>query len=253
MPAASWPRSLVGNEPVVSSVGVDVDEVQSTLALLPSPGVVKATVRSRGPGSDVVRLAQGGDADARDELARAASRIAYPFALQLLGQRETAKDVAQDALLRLFGKLDRFDPDQPLAPWLRRIVRNRAIDVVRHGKIRRHESLGAEGDGSAAIQIADSRVDVAGSAQFREQQSLLFRALQGLPVAQREIVVLRDYQDLSYGEIADLLGVPKGTVMSRLHRARKALRESLRDDRRTKAVEGSTGPLPGGPRDGQRK
>ncbi|MEM1247390.1 MAG: RNA polymerase sigma factor [Acidobacteriota bacterium] len=176
----------------------------------------------------VLRSAQAGEAGALDELGRHASRIAFPFALQLLGQRDLARDVAQDSLVRLFASLESFDSRRPVEPWLRRIVRNRAIDVLRRLKVRRHEPLELVGpDGSDERQVPDPRVDVAAEVQRRERQRILYDCLQVLSDEHREIVVLRDYQDLSYEEIGDLLGIPKGTVMSRLHRARKALQSEV--------------------------
>ncbi len=174
----------------------------------------------------LVRRAQAGDRAAREELGGRASRVAFLLALQLLGRRDAARDAAQDALVRFFGALDRLDPERPFEPWLRRIVRNCVVDMTRRGKIRRHRSLDDEGD-EAPLQIADPSADPGLDAQRRERQKALFAALQRLNEDHREILVLRDYQDLSYGEIADVLGVAQGTVMSRLHRARKALRSEV--------------------------
>lgn len=207
---------------------------------LESPKDQKALRRERDLDRGVLRLAQAGEANALDELGRHASRIAFPFALQLLGQRDLARDVAQDSLVRLFDSLHTFDSRRPVEPWLRRIVRNRAIDVLRRRKVRRHEPLEAIGpEGVREREVPDLRIDVAAEVQRRERQRILFDCLQQLSTEHREIVVLRDYQDLSYEEVGLLLGVPKGTVMSRLHRARKALRRAV-DER----LEGSGGGMP---------
>jgi RNA polymerase sigma-70 factor (ECF subfamily) len=174
--------------------------------------------------SELIIRARSGDLRAREVLARRYREPAYLLALQLLGDPEEARDLAQDCLLRFFLKLDRFDADRPVLPWLRRIVRNGAIDLIRRRKVRRADSLDSSGPEGEAVEVLDLRADTEGDALDRERQRCVWACLQQLSPAHREIVVLRDYQDLSYEQIADVLGVPVGTVMSRLHRARNALR-----------------------------
>ncbi len=179
---------------------------------------------------DLVVRAQSGEREARDELARRHGRSAYLLALQLLGNPADAQDVAQEALLRFFAGLRRLDPGRPVQPWLFAIVRNRARDVWRRRKVRRAEPLDAAAEPGTGLgrQIVDERADPEADLQRAELRRRVWRALGGLSPAKREILVLRDYHDLTYAEIATVLGIPKGTVMSRLHGARKALRERLR-------------------------
>ena len=91
--------------------------------------------------AQTVILAQQGEADALDELARSCRQQAYVFALQLIGHPDDALDVAQDAMVRFFRSLGRFDPSRPVRPWLLRIVRNLVRDRARRLRIRRTESL----------------------------------------------------------------------------------------------------------------
>lgn len=188
-----------------------------------------ATQRSPDEG-ELVRRAQRGEEQAREELARRYRDRAYITALQILGRPEDAKDVAQEALLSLFVHLDRLDPKRPVAPWLQRIVRNQAIDHLRRRRVRRAQSLDTSGPEGSAIDVIDDEIDIAGDAELRQRQHVIWGCLRSLSDEHREIVVLRDYQDLSYQEVAQTLGVPVGTVMSRLHRARKALREGVREE-----------------------
>jgi len=182
----------------------------------------------------LVALARSGDREAREELARRCRGPAYVLALQLLGNRDDALDVAQDSLLRLFDSFARFDPTRPLRPWLARIVRNRARDLQRLRRTRPTLSLdglleGGYPEGRIEPR-AGSRAPEAGPEERlarRQLQRRIWRALQELTPAHREILVLRDYQDLSYNEIAAVLEIPVGTVMSRLHAARRALRRVL--------------------------
>ena len=176
----------------------------------------------------LVVQARSGDLDAREALLVLCRRTAYLAALQLLGNREDAMDVAQDALIRLVGSLDRFDMTRPLKPWVVTIVRHLVIDLSRRRRVRRADSL----ETLLAEEGSEPRDGSASPEQLAEQGELrlrVARAVSHLPPLHREVIVLRDYQDLSYEEIARILGVPRGTVMSRLHRARSLLRESLSD------------------------
>ena len=175
---------------------------------------------------ETIRRARAGDQGAREALAVAHRRAAFLLALQLLGNREDALDASQDAMLRFFTTLDRFRADQPVRPWLFSIVRNRCRDLMRRGRVRRSEPLEAEPD-RWRPELVDKSADPHREAERSELRERVFAALGTLTREQREILVLRDYQDLSYEEIATVLRIPKGTVMSRLHRARKALAAGL--------------------------
>ena len=180
------------------------------------------------PESEVVVLAQGGDPEARELLARRYRTPAFRLAMQLLGRPEEAKDVAQDAMLRFFGSLDRFQPERPVLPWLFRIVHNRVRDLQRKRRRRRIDSLESLIEEKGYEPVSD-RPDPERRTQKRQLQRRIWQALGTLSPNHREILVLRDYQDLAYAEIAQVLGVPQGTVMSRLHAARRSLRTCLED------------------------
>jgi RNA polymerase sigma-70 factor (ECF subfamily) len=186
-----------------------------------------------GPETELVRRARQGDRGARDELVFRHRRQVYFLALQLLGNQDDALDVSQDAMLRFFSNLHRFDAERPVRPWLFRIVRNLALDLFRRRKVRQTESLDAvdEEDGERkGIDPADPAVDLDRDLLQSQLRRRLFAALNQLTPMQREIVVLRDYQDLSYQEIAEMLEIPLGTVMSRLHGARQRLRLLVEGD-----------------------
>jgi RNA polymerase sigma-70 factor (ECF subfamily) len=178
--------------------------------------------------ADLVSRARLGDAEAANELVRRYRPAAFRFALQLTGNREDALDVTQDAMLRFLDTLDLFDGGRPIQPWLFRIVRNKAYDLGRRQKVRRAESLDDLLDRGMPAPVAVSALP-SERIELEELQRRVWNALARLQQAHREILVLREYQDLSYGEISHVLGVPTGTVMSRLHRARQALRDLLVD------------------------
>ena len=176
--------------------------------------------------AQTVLAAQAGDAEAREVLARSCQRAAFHFALHLTGHRDDALELSQDAMLRFFGSLGRFDASRPVRPWLLRIVRNLARDRSRRMRIRRVEPLDSD-DGGPIVEPVDSSPTPEQMAHRSEMQRRLWSAVLELKPRHREVIALRDYLDLSYDEISEILRVPRGTVMSRLHRARSALRAAL--------------------------
>ena len=181
---------------------------------------------TRLPEGDLVERSLRGEAVARESLARQARDKAYVFALQLTGDPHRSQDIAQDSVVRFLDSLDRFDPDRPLDPWLFQITRNRLRDVLRREAARATESLDADRDGRR-YEVADHDADPLGAVIRTELQKSIWTEMAQLSETQREIIVLRDHHGLTYREIAEVLAVPAGTVMSRLHAARTALRARL--------------------------
>jgi RNA polymerase sigma-70 factor (ECF subfamily) len=172
----------------------------------------------------LVQRAQRGNRAASEELARRFRQPAYLLALQLLGNPDDALDVAQDSMLSFFTTLDRFNDTRPVKPWLLTIVRNRARDLMRRRRVRKVVPLDSTGGQQ------DDSADPEADARQNQLRRAVWSTLARLPEAQREILILRDYQDLSYSEIAKVLSIPIGTVMSRLHRARKSMRELIDEE-----------------------
>ncbi len=138
---------------------MDVNGSHACLGLSETPRPA-ALVGGLSIDSTLVRRAREGDASAREELARASGDAAFRFALQLLGDRELARDVAQDSVLRLFSSLRRVDPERPFQPWLFSIVRNRVIDLRR-----RAQSRGERG--SAPVEPSRGRATPASGRSIR--------------------------------------------------------------------------------------
>lgn len=179
------------------------------------------------PDRALVTRARDGESSARESLAQQVGEAAYVFALQLTRSPERAADIAQDSVLSFFRHLDRFDVARPVQPWLFRIVRNQVRDAARRERVRPHESLDAWLDLGGAEPVAAD--DPAASAERHELRRRVWRAISELGDAQREILVLRDYHGLAYSELAGVLSIPMGTVMSRLHAARRRLRQIIVD------------------------
>jgi RNA polymerase sigma-70 factor (ECF subfamily) len=144
-------------------------------------------------------------------------RSLFGAAYRMTGNAHDAEDLVQETFLRAHRAFDRFEPGSNARAWLHTILQRVRTDLFRRAK-RRPETVELLGEGPATPPPQDAL------ASGRED---LERALGALPVAFREAVVLRDVQDLSYAEIAAALGIPVGTVMSRIHRGRALLREAL--------------------------
>jgi len=175
--------------------------------------------------ADLVVRARGGDREAAGELVARHRGAAYKLAFHLLGSREDALDVAQEALLRFFSTLNRFDLSRPVRPWLLRIVHNLARDLRRRDRVWRMEPL--EQVAAYTPDQTENKNDPSALVETRDLRRRVWHVVHALEPIYREILVLRDYEDLSYAEIAVVLHVPIGTVMSRLHRARVMVREAL--------------------------
>lgn len=144
---------------------------------------------------------------------------AHALAMQILGNPEDAADAVHDSFAAALSRPGAYDAGKgPLGPWFLRIVRNRCIDALR-----RRRSVD-----TALDEIADPADGPEAVALAADRDRLLKRALASLAGDHREIIVLRDYMDLPYAEIAAVLDIAPGTVMSRLHRARLALAAAYR-------------------------
>lgn len=174
----------------------------------------------------LARRARGGDREAFGELVHAHMQRAYFTALGLVGSHDDALDLSQDAFVRAFRARRRLDPERPFYPWLYRILRRLCFNHLRDGKARRGK---LERAGSWLADDLHGRAgrDPAREVERGELRARLEEAIGGLPAAEREALVLREFQGLSYREIAELAEIPIGTVMSRLYRARRALAAAL--------------------------
>jgi RNA polymerase sigma-70 factor (ECF subfamily) len=172
--------------------------------------------------ADLVRRVRAGETDAFAELVRRTQRPGYRLARRLTRNHEDADDVLQDSYVKAFRALDRLDLERPFAPWFYTIVGRTALSLLRSGRVRAAAPLddaGPEGERSLADRLADP----ADPAVAVERRIDVERAFARLSEEHRAVLVLRVEADLSYASIAETLGVPVGTVMSRLARAREAL------------------------------
>ena len=171
--------------------------------------------------SGLLDQARRGSLFAFEEIVRRYQRRVYATAYRIVRRHQVADDVAQEAFIRAHRSLDRFDTRRPFGPWICRIAANLAVNHVRSPQAREDALPDGHAETPSAAPGALQRV------LDTEAQAMLDRALGDLPAEQRAVFCLRVFEELSYREIADALGIEMGTVMSRLSRAREKLREAL--------------------------
>ena len=180
--------------------------------------------------SVLVRARRGEPAAFREIVAEYQARI-FRTVVGMTGDPEEARDVTQEVFLKAFEALGAFKGDSSLHTWLYRIAVNLCIDQLRSRRKRVHitDLQGAgEDEAPAHEKLPDTgSEDPLAGAIRREKAALLERALQALSPDHRSIILLREVEGLSYEEIASVLGIGLGTVMSRLHYARLKLRAAL--------------------------
>jgi RNA polymerase sigma-70 factor, ECF subfamily len=160
--------------------------------------------------SILVRAAQNGDVDAFEELVRRHQTSIYRVALRMLGSRADAQDVAQETFVRAWRALPRFRHDSAISTWLYRIVTRRALD-----KIASRRSTGTLDE----VEV-EAGPDPAQAAEDQERLRAVRRAIATLPPDQRAALVLREFEGLSYQEVAQVLGASVPAIKTRIHRAR---------------------------------
>jgi len=169
---------------------------------------------------ELVSRAQGGDRDAFSELVRIHAQGVLNVIFRMCGDAQIAEDAAQETFIRVWSHLGSFRADASLRNWLYRIALNTATDMLRKEKrilpgAVEDFHLTDPGPGPERLFLQEERI------------ALVQQAIQALPDASRAVLVLKEYEGLSYHEIADALDIPVGTVMSRLNYARRLLKEKL--------------------------
>ncbi len=161
----------------------------------------------------------------RPEQLEEAVQRGYVAAYRILGTHEESRDACQEAARKALAAGDRYDPERPFYPWFYRILKNGCLDRLADRKKRAAQQEDVRQALHRRTPItAEDRV-IQG-----EQSQAVLRAITSLPTELREVLELRHCQDLKYEDIAEIVGCPIGTVMSRLYRARKQLRTTLLAD-----------------------
>jgi RNA polymerase sigma-70 factor (ECF subfamily) len=177
--------------------------------------------RTRADEADVAR-ARAGDTAAFAALVRRHQDRVFGFILRMLDARDEALELTQDVFVKAWQALPGWRPEARFSTWLLQIARNAALDQLRRRRVVQFAPLD---DG---IDVADTAPGPEARYASRQRQALLEHALQQIAAEHREILLLREIENLSYGELAAVLGIAEGTVKSRLARARAALLEHFR-------------------------
>ena len=172
---------------------------------------------------ECVQKVQGGDADAFETLVRRHEKKIFNLLYRWLGDYDDAADVAQEVFLAAFRAIKRFRGDSSFATWLYRIGVNHAKNRQKSLQVARQRQQVKE----VSDPPGDPTSDPAERVEQRERQHLVQRGLNDLDADDALLILLHDLQEVRYEEISETLDIPLGTVKSRLHRARQALRAKL--------------------------
>lgn len=183
---------------------------------------------------ELLALYQQGDAGAFERLLRRHRGPLFTFLVRMLGNREKAEDLAQEAFLRIVKGAAGWEQRARFKTWLYTIARNLCVDQSRRDRFRRAESLDERGgpdgaeDGPARIErVPGDGIGPERGAESARLRPVLARALSALPEEQREVFVLRELSGLQFKEIAEAVGVNENTVKSRMRYALEGLRKHL--------------------------
>ncbi|MFP6581458.1 MAG: sigma-70 family RNA polymerase sigma factor [Candidatus Hydrogenedentota bacterium] len=173
----------------------------------------------------MIEKAQAGDRTAFGRLVTAYQRRAYAVAYGFVGNREDALEMAQDSFVKAYKAIKRFDLRMPFYPWLYRIVKNTCLNHIKKRNRRGESSL--DKMMASGRDFPSNRRGPDAKAIIVELRGAIRDALEKISDQHREIILLRHIHEKSYAEIAECLEIPHGTVMSRLHGARKSLRKVM--------------------------
>jgi len=176
--------------------------------------------------STLIERCKGMDKDAFGILVRRYQKPAYAFAFSYLRNSDDAVTVSQEAFVRAWRAIDTFLAGKSFKPWLFSIVRNLALNLIEKKKSLREISLDSAMEDSG-FDVPDKTADQLTEMEDSELKQKVWKAIFSLKDDFREIIILKHFNDLSYREISESLGIPAGTVMSRLYYARAELKEKL--------------------------
>ncbi len=153
------------------------------------------------------------------------------YLYRLLRNLDEAHDLSQEVFFKIYKALDRYDPRYRFSTWLFRVAQNSAIDLLRKRRLKMVSMTvpDEEDGGDRNWEFAGDDKDAYGDLRNRERGEAIQRAVEGLPWEYRELVLLRHFGELSYDEIANLKGMPLGTVKNKLFRGRQMLKATLAD------------------------
>jgi len=165
--------------------------------------------------SEVIKQVKKGNTEAYQVIVERYMQRAYYIAFGFVRNSQDAMDISQESFIKAFRKIKRFDSEKSFFPWFYKLLKNLCLDhIKRRSRVQE-------------IPLDEARV-LKEEREDREMKEILWRGIEGLPFEQKEVIILRYFQEFSYQEIAEITARPVGTVMSSLYYAKKRLREAIK-------------------------
>ena len=177
------------------------------------------------PDLDLVTRAIRGHESGFEELVKRYQRPITAYIFRMLGDYDLSLDVTQDVFIKVYNSLDKYRPEYKFSTWIYRIAHNAAIDHMRRNSMQTSSIETENADGAYELQLESSLPSPEKDRERSEWRAEIDAIVKCLPPSYRDLIVLRHSQELSYDEIAEVTGLPLGTVKNRLFRAREMMRE----------------------------
>ena len=175
--------------------------------------------------TELIIGALGGRTDGFEELVNRYQRPITSYVFRMVGDYESSLDVTQEVFIKVYNSLNKYSSEYKFSTWLYRIAHNAAIDHMRRNSVCPQSIEAENADGSYQIQIESRRPSPEKDHELSEWRAEIDAVVRCLPTGYRDLILLRHSRDLSYDEIAEVTGLPLGTVKNRLFRAREMMRE----------------------------
>ena len=176
---------------------------------------------------ELVESAVAGREASFEELVRRYQRPIAAYVYRMVGDYDSALDLTQEVFIKVYNSLSRYRSEFKFSTWIYKIAHNAAIDHLRRHAVREHALTGSVEGERREVAIESRRLTPEQESERKERCSEIESVVQLLPSSYRELIVLRHSHDLSYDEMAEVTGLPLGTVKNRLFRAREAMRDLL--------------------------
>ncbi len=174
----------------------------------------------------LVEMAVSSDSEAFGEIVRRWERKIFALCFGMLGREDDARDAAQETFIAAYRSISSFRGEAKVSSWLHRIAINQCLTVKRRAKTRSEEFLDDSGEGEK-IFIAPAHRSPARATEQSERLTLVRQAVGSLPVDLRQVIVMKEFEEMTFQEISDTLELPLSTVKSRLYTALRQLRMKL--------------------------
>ena len=173
---------------------------------------------------ELIVAAIGGRSESFEELVRRYQRPITGYVFRIVGEYEAALDVTQEVFIKVYNSLAKYSSEYKFSTWLYRIAHNAAVDHLRRNSVPQQSLEAENADGTFELQLESRLASPEQDHERGQWRSEIEVVVELLPAAYKELIVLRHGQDMSYDEIAEVTGLPLGTVKNRLFRAREMMR-----------------------------